>query len=232
MQFNPPLKSASLVKRYKRFLTDVVLPDHSEVTIHCPNTGAMTGCAMPGSTVWMSESDNPKRKYKHTWELAELPSGDWVCVNTHRANQLVEDALREQLPAGLQPFANLRREVKYGEKSRCDLLLERDDRKPNTYIEVKSVTLLSEGQGFFPDAVSQRATRQLKELIELTHSTGEQMAVVYAVLHTGIQDVQPATHIDPKYADMIAQAQAKGLQIYKAFFDINQKGIKFSNWGA
>ncbi|RTE85641.1 MULTISPECIES: DNA/RNA nuclease SfsA [Gammaproteobacteria] len=231
MQFNPPLKAAKLVKRYKRFLADVTLPDGSELTVHCPNTGAMTGCAIPDSEVWLSESDNKKRKYAHTWEVAKLPSKDWVCINTHRANELVVEALHTSLPKELESFSAMEREVKYGEKSRCDIVLQRNN-APDTYIEVKSVTLLEDENGYFPDAVSTRATRQIEELIQLKHDTGNDIAIVYAVMHTGIKNVQTATHIDPNYAAMCKQAEANGLTIFKAFFNINQYGIEFSNWSA
>jgi len=139
MQFDPPLQPAKLIKRYKRFLADVVLPNNEEITIHCPNTGAMTGCAIPGSNVWMTKSDNAKRKYAYTWELAQLPSSEWVCVNTHRANNLIENALRTSTPQGMPAIASIQREVKYGEKSRCDLVLEHVNDK-RTFVEIKSVT--------------------------------------------------------------------------------------------
>ncbi|MDN5680136.1 MAG: DNA/RNA nuclease SfsA, partial [Ewingella sp.] len=93
MHFEPPLQPATLIKRYKRFLADVVTPEGQELTLHCANTGAMTGCATPGDTVWYSTSDNPKRKYAHSWELTETQQGHWICVNTLRANQLVREAL-------------------------------------------------------------------------------------------------------------------------------------------
>ena len=166
MHFNPPLEPATLIKRYKRFLADITLPDDSERTIHCANTGAMTGCATPGNTVWYSTSDNAKRKYPNSWEISETDKGHRICVNTARANQLAVEAIENKTIVELLGYDALRTEVKYGsENSRIDILLE-DSEKPPCYIEVKSVTLLDEqqtstkqgtstkGQGFFPDAVT------------------------------------------------------------------------------
>lgn len=150
MKFDPPLQSATLIKRYKRFLTDIELPDGEIRTIHCANTGAMTGCAEPGNTVWFSTSENKKRKYPNSWELAETANGHWICVNTAQANRLVVEAINADAISELQGYSSLRTEVKYGsENSRIDILLE-DKNKPVCYIEVKSVTLLDNGQGFSP----------------------------------------------------------------------------------
>ena len=176
MHFNPPLEPATLIKRYKRFLTDIKLPDGSERTIHCANTGAMTGCATPGNTVWYSTSDNAKRKYPNSWEISETDKGHRICVNTARANQLAVEAIENKTIVELLGYNALRTEVKYGsENSRIDILLE-DNEKPPCYIEVKSVTLLdeqetsTEGQGFFPDAVTTRGQKHLRELTEMVES--------------------------------------------------------------
>lgn len=116
MQFSSPLKSATLVKRYKRFLADVVTPEGETLTLHCANTGAMTGCAEPGDTVWYSTSDNPKRKYAHSWELTQTRTGHFICINTLRANELVKEALALGNIAQLQGYDSLRSEVRYGRK--------------------------------------------------------------------------------------------------------------------
>ena len=116
MHFSPPLKSARLIARYKRFLADVETPEGEVLTIHCANTGAMTGCATPGDTVWYSTSDSLTRKYPHSWELTETQQGHWICVNTLRANQLVAEALdQHQLPS-LAGYSHRQAEVKYGRK--------------------------------------------------------------------------------------------------------------------
>ena len=124
MLFTPPLQSATLIKRYKRFLADVITPEGQALTLHCPNTGAMTGCAAPGDTVWYSTSDNPKRKYAHTWELTETRQGAVICVNTLRANTLAKEAVLAGNIPELTGYNILKSEVKYGEEnSRIDLML-------------------------------------------------------------------------------------------------------------
>ncbi|MEF1184700.1 DNA/RNA nuclease SfsA, partial [Vibrio sinaloensis] len=173
MKFEPVLEPATLIQRYKRFLADITLPDGSERTIHCANTGAMTGCATPGNAVWYSTSDNPKRKYPNSWELTETAQGHRICINTARANQLAVEAIQSGTIGELQGYDQLQTEVKYGnENSRIDILLNSEN-KPKCYIEVKSVTLLDEklaGQGYFPDAVTTRGQKHLRELSEMAQS--------------------------------------------------------------
>ncbi|WP_373942282.1 DNA/RNA nuclease SfsA [Vibrio chagasii] len=235
MQFNPPLESATLIKRYKRFLTDIKLPDGSERTIHCANTGAMTGCATPGNTVWYSTSDNAKRKYPNSWEISETDKGHRICVNTARANQLAVEAIENRTIVELLGYNALRTEVKYGsENSRIDILLE-DNEKPPCYIEVKSVTLLdeqetsTEGQGFFPDAVTTRGQKHLRELTEMVES-GNRAVLLFTVLHSGIEKVSAAHHIDAKYSLLLKQAQDAGVEVlcYKAELSSTQIQLKQS----
>ncbi|MEZ8021722.1 DNA/RNA nuclease SfsA [Vibrio sp. 1F255] len=233
MHFNPPLEPATLIKRYKRFLTDIQLPDGSERTIHCANTGAMTGCATPGNTVWYSTSDNAKRKYPNSWEISETDKGHRICVNTARANQLAVEAIENGTIVELLGYNALRTEVKYGsENSRIDILLE-DNEKPPCYIEVKSVTLLDEqetstkGQGFFPDAVTTRGQKHLRELTEMVES-GNRAVLLFTVLHSGIEKVSAAHHIDAKYSLLLKQAQDAGVQVlcYKAELSSTQIQLK------
>ena len=244
MHFNPPLESATLIKRYKRFLTDIKLPDGSERTIHCANTGAMTGCATPGNTVWYSTSDNAKRKYPNSWEISETDKGHRICVNTARANQLAVEAIENGTIVELLGYNALRTEVKYGsENSRIDILLE-DNEKPPCYIEVKSVTLLdeevstkqqistkqqasTEGQGFFPDAVTTRGQKHLRELTEMVES-GSRAVLLFTVLHSGIEKVSAAHHIDAKYSLLLKQAQDAGVEVlcYKAELSNTQIQLK------
>lgn len=226
MQFDPELKSATLNKRYKRFLADITLPDGSETTIHCANTGAMTGCATPGDTVWYSQSNNPKRKYPFSWELTYTHQGDFICVNTARANQLSIEAIKADLIHPLLGYEILETEVKYGqENSRIDILLRSPERR-NCYIEVKSVTLLDnsedsaiKGQGYFPDAVTTRGQKHLRELMEVV-KRGERAVLLFAILHSGIEKVSPAHHIDAKYSLLLKQAIDSGVEVlcYKAQF--------------
>ncbi|WP_318357593.1 DNA/RNA nuclease SfsA [Enterobacter sp.] len=217
MQFSPPLQSALLIQRYKRFLADVVTPTGETLTLHCPNTGAMTGCATPGDTVWYSTSENPKRKYAHTWELTQTQQGAIICVNTLRANILAKEAIIEQRLPGLTGYSSLKSEVKYGdEQSRIDFLLQAEGCR-NCYIEVKSVTLAENEQGYFPDAVTLRGQKHLRELMSVAAS-GDRAVLLFAILHSAIERFSPARHIDAKYAQLLKEAQRKGVEIlaYKA----------------
>ncbi|HCT8708872.1 TPA: DNA/RNA nuclease SfsA [Raoultella ornithinolytica] len=217
MLFNPPLQSAILIKRYKRFLADVVTPDGRELTLHCPNTGAMTGCATPGDTVWYSTSDNPKRKYAHTWELTQTQRGAIICVNTLRANILAKKAILAGNIVELSGYNTLKSEVKYGEeKSRIDIMLQAEERQ-NCYIEVKSVTLAENDSGYFPDAVTERGQKHLRELMSVA-AAGDRAVILFAVLHSAIDRFSPAHHIDARYAQLLIEAQTKGVEIlvYKA----------------
>ncbi|WP_093274631.1 DNA/RNA nuclease SfsA [Vibrio xiamenensis] len=220
MHFEPALKPATLIKRYKRFLADITLPDGSQRTIHCANTGAMTGCATPGDRIWYSTSDNPKRKYPNSWELVETTKGHTICINTARANPLAVEAIESGAIKELQGYDELQTEVKYGnENSRIDILLK-SSTQPSCYIEVKSVTLLDDtqpGQGYFPDAVTTRGQKHLRELMEMV-GNGSRSVLLFVVLHSGIEKVSPAHHIDANYSKLLKQAQGQGVEVlcYKA----------------
>ncbi|SLM62049.1 MULTISPECIES: DNA/RNA nuclease SfsA [Dickeya] len=212
MQFSPPLQPATLIKRYKRFLADVVTPHGETLTLHCPNTGAMTGCGAPGDTIWYSTSDNPRRKYPHTWELTHTAQGHWIAVNTLRANPLVTEALQAHRIRECLGYSNIRTEVRYGsENSRIDLLLQASDRV-DCYIEVKSVTLLQHECGYFPDAVTLRGQKHLRELQQVA-AQGHRAILCFAVLHSGIHEVCVAQHIDRHYAELLQRAQQNGVEI-------------------
>lgn len=206
------LQQAKLIKRYKRFLADIELPNGELLTIYCPNTGAMTGCATAGDTVWFSTSDNPKRKYEHTWELTHTQQGHWICVNTLRANEVVFEALESELIPELSSYPNIQPEVRYGdENSRIDFLLTADG-QPDCYVEVKSCTLLENNQGYFPDSVTKRGQKHLRELIQMKQQ-GHRAVLLFAILHTGIETVQAAKHIDPLYAEMFDNAIKAGVEV-------------------
>ncbi|RLM10019.1 sugar fermentation stimulation protein SfsA [Gibbsiella quercinecans] len=224
MKFTPPLQPATLIKRYKRFLADVVTPQGETFTLHCANTGAMTGCATPGDTVWYSTSDNAKRKYAHSWELTHTQQDDWICVNTMRANGLVREAIEQNRIAELSGYSKISGEVKYGsENSRIDLLLQAENRV-NCYIEVKSVTLLQHNRGYFPDAVTLRGQKHLRELQNMA-ADGQRAVLFFAVLHTGITQVAPAHHIDAHYAELLAQVQQSGVEVVCYGADVSPGGL-------
>ncbi|MFT6419372.1 MAG: sugar fermentation stimulation protein A [Cognaticolwellia sp.] len=221
------LKKATLIKRYKRFLADITLEDDSDCTIHVANTGAMSGCAIPNDIVWYSTSDNLKRKYPFSWELTQTQNNDFICVNTLRANQLAEKAILNGTISELQGFETLNREVKYGEEnSKIDFHLTNKNGF-ETFIEVKSVTLLEDNQGYFPDAVTLRGQKHLRELIAVA-AKGHRAVLLFAVLHSGINDVKPAEHIDLKYTKLLREASQQGVEIiaYKVIFKKEQ--LKFN----
>ena len=210
------LEEARLLRRYKRFLADVELPTGEQITVHCPNTGSMKNCVEAGAKVWLSKSDNPKRKHAYTWELIRTARGHTIGINTGKANKLVEDAVRSSLIPGLDGYADIRREVAYGnEGSRIDLLLK-EGRKPDSYVEVKSVTLLeepvSQGVGYFPDAVSERGAKHLRELRAMVDN-GARGVLVFCVQHTGVREVRPADHVDPGYGQLLREVVEAGVEV-------------------
>ena len=216
LKFNPPLERAILIKRYKRFLADVKLPSGDVLTIHCPNTGSMKNCADPGTEVFYSSSDNPRRKYANTWELARTSRQHYIGINTVRANQLVKEAIEEKIIAEINGYDELQTEVRYGsENSRIDILLT-GNYLTSCYVEVKSVTLLefpiSSGQGFFPDAISNRGRKHLRELMQMVRE-GNRAVLVFCVQHSGIRSVHPAIHIDAAYANTLADAVNNGVEV-------------------
>lgn len=227
MKFPDTLIEARLVRRYKRFLADVILADGTELTVHCPNTGAMTGCAEPGSRVWLLDSGNPKRKYRHTWELVETVDGELACVHSARANALFAEALAEGRVPGLMQVADIRREVAYGgEGSRADFQLQSEGR--TCTVEVKSVTLHpGDGLGVFPDAVSQRAARHLRELVAECEA-GRRGILVFVAQHTGVRRVAPADSIDPHYAETLREALAAGVEMVALGCSISPAEIAIS----
>lgn len=228
MLFNPELQPARLVQRYKRFLADVVAPDGREFTLHCANTGAMTGCAVPGDTVWYSTSANGKRRYPHTWELTQTACGQWIGVNTQRANGLVAEAVRANAIPELSGYTTLSPEVRYGvENSRIDWLLAAENRA-NCYIEVKSVTLLQQEWGYFPDAVTLRGQKHLRELQAMAEM-GHRAVLFFAVLHSGITRVAPARHIDSRYAELVLQARRHGVEVLCYGAQLSPGGIVLKN---
>jgi len=212
MKFTSPLVKGVLVRRYKRFLADVVLENGEEVTAHTPNTGAMTGCCDPGSPVWLMWHDNPKRKYAHSWEMVQNRQGTRIGINTGLANLLVQEAIQSGVVKALSGYRQIRREVNYGrERSRIDLFLEGHRDKPDCYVEVKNVTLCENGTGMFPDAVSQRATKHLRELMEMTRK-GYRSVVFFCIQRKDVNVMAPATHIDPKYTETLQAAIRQGVE--------------------
>jgi sugar fermentation stimulation protein A len=222
VRFPIPLLAGRLSRRYKRFLADVILADGTPLTAHCPNTGSMLGCHTPGSRVWLSRSDNPKRKYAHTWELVEVDGGALVGINTGRANALVREAIESGVIGELAGYEEIRPEVRYGnENSRVDFLLTGKDGA--CYLEVKNVTAAVDGGiALFPDAVSTRGSKHLRELIGTLSHAGKRAVLCYCVQRSDVREVRPADHIDPDYGRTLREALDAGVEViaYRAKLDL------------
>ncbi len=220
MKFSPPLVKGTLLRRYKRFLADVVLEDGCEITAHCANTGAMTGCMPEGADVWLNVSDNPKRKYAHSWQLVEVSPGVLACINTSLTNKLVAEALQSDRIAELSGYDECLSEVRYGdENSRIDFLLKKPGE--NVYIEVKHVTLsLEPGTGSFPDAVTKRGQKHLRELIQQL-KLGHRAVLLFIIMRTDVTLVTPADSIDAEYGRLLREAVREGVEVlaYAAHID-------------
>ena len=219
MEFNAPLQPAILVRRYKRFLADIQLPDGSFRTVHCPNTGAMFGCSSPGSKVYLSHSDNPKRKLQNTLEIVETSNGNRICVNTIRINAVVKEAINRLAIKQLANEKDLRAEVAIPDESgRFDFGNE------IAFVEVKSVTYLRAGTGVFPDARSDRALKHVRALTRrvLANQRG---ILLFCAPHTGIEKVGIAGDIDAAYAEGVAIALEAGVEVIAYGCDVSPKGV-------
>ena len=219
-----PLVEGKLVRRYKRFLADVVLSNGELITVHCPNTGSMKNCVEEGAQVWLSHSENPSRKYAYTWELIKTSRNHFIGINTGKANSLVKNAILENRIPEVSGYTEIKPEKKYGvENSRIDLFLSGHVKEPDCYLEVKSVTLLespiSHGLGYFPDSISARGSKHLRELMQVVQQ-GYRAVLFYCVQHSGIREVRTAAHIDPVYAETLSLAVAAGVEVlaYKVSF--------------
>jgi len=216
----PGLLTGKLIKRYKRFLADVELDTGQVVTAHCPNSGSMKGCADPGSPVWISTSDNPKRKLKYTWELIHT-RGTYIGINTQVPNRLVKDSVAAGLVPELGPVAEVKAEVKTSDHTRLDLLVtgESDEK---TYVEIKNCTLVEDGLAMFPDAVTTRGQKHLEELVRLKRQ-GHGAVIFYLIQRTDATRFTPAASIDPVYAEKLIWARDNGVSIITrdAAFDLS-----------
>ena len=235
MKYPEILQEGRLIRRYKRFMADIELHSGEQITLHCPNTGSMKNCLYPGHRVWYSDSHNPKRKYPCTWEQAEIPvvfNGEermtLAGLNTGRANPLVEELLQAGGVKSLAQYCTIRREVKYGvENSRIDFLLTKDG-LPDCYLEVKSVTLaMGDGLGLFPDAVTSRGTKHLRELKEICENGGRAI-LLFCVQHTGIDRVAPADAIDSKYGEALREAIKAGVEVIAWGAEMSREGIELN----
>jgi sugar fermentation stimulation protein A len=206
----PPLVQGTLLRRYKRFIADVRLSNDCVVTAHCPNSGSMKGCSEPGKIVYLSESANPARRLRHTWELIEMPTS-LVCVNTLVTNRLVRQAVVSGFIPDLAGYGRVRSEVNTGRGSRIDLVLEGGG-KPPCFVEIKSSTLVEGSRSSFPDAVTSRGLKHLKELQEEVR-VGNRSVSFFLIQRMDAVCFGPADHIDPAYGRELREAIRNGVEI-------------------
>jgi sugar fermentation stimulation protein A len=214
MLFPSPLLRGRLIHRYKRFLADVVLDTGETVTAACPNTGSMKGLTMPGSVVWLSTSDSPTRKYKHTWEMIENDLGagpTLVGINTGHPNKIVSEAIGQGRVLPLAGYESLKREQKYGRNSRIDILLE-DGKNGTAYVEIKNVHLMrAVGLAEFPDGVTERGAKHLGELADMVRA-GKRAVMVFLIQRADAKRFTLSRDIDPAYGRAFDAAIAAGVE--------------------
>lgn len=223
LKWDRPLIEAKLIKRYKRFLADVVV-NNETFTVHVPNTGSMTSCWAPEWKCALSQSNNPKRKMPYTLELTHNGES-WIGVNTANANKLAHLWLQNDLIEGLSGYKVIRPEMKFGQ-SRIDFYLEGHSNLPPCYVEVKSVTLKLEGIAQFPDAISERGQKHLKELMDIK-AQGNRAAMLYVVQREDVGEMRPAHSIDKKYSELLKLAHAAGVEIFVYQCKMDDSGIGF-----
>lgn len=223
MRFSPPLLPGRLLKRYKRFLADITLDSGETITAHCANPGALLGGTTPGLRVWVSHNPSPSRKLSYSWQLVEMEETH-VGVNTSLPNQLAEEAILAGKIFELIGYDSLKREVKYGTNSRIDLLLTSPN-KPPCYVEVKNVHLKRGQSAAFPDSVTTRGAKHLRELEEVV-AQGGRAVMLYIIQRNDCKDFHFAADIDPVYAKTAVQAFANGVEAYAYLCSVSIEGIE------
>ncbi len=225
MRFQTPLVPGRLVRRYKRFLADVMLEDGREVVAHCANPGAMTGLDTPGMRIWLEPNDDPGKKLRFGWRLLELPGGHWAGIDTMVPNRVVREALEVGQIAELSVYHGVRAEVRYGKASRVDFLLS-EAGLPDAYVEVKNVHLSREdGWAEFPDSPTARGTKHLVELAEMVRQ-GHRAVMFYLVQRTDCTRFRLAGDVDAKYAAAFAMAAQAGVEVLCYDTVISTEGVR------
>ena len=230
MRFESPLIPATLARRFKRYLADVVFNSGEMITVHVSNPGAMTGLDQPFLPVWLSDSNNPERKLRYSWELVEVNLGsgpELVGVNTLQPNWLVADIIESGLIPELRDYSSVRREVRYGSSSRVDFLLE-DPERPPCYLEVKNVHLMRRPRlAEFPDSVTERGARHLDELAAAV-ANGARAIMLFIIQIPSADRFAVARDIDPAYAAAFDRARAQGVEMLAWRCDVNIEGIEIA----
>lgn len=225
----PSLETGILLKRYKRFFADIELTSGEIITAHCPNTGPMTGVSTPGSLVQVSRSDNPKRKLAYTWEMIQVNDNEptWIGVNTNLPNRVVKLALEQIIiPELANSYKVINCEVKYGQqlKSRVDFFLTNGLERP-IYLEVKSVTLAQGKVALFPDTVTTRGQKHLRELMALLPQA--RAVMLYFINRGDCTSFAPCDRADLVYGKLLREAVAQGVEILPCRFEITPQGIRY-----
>jgi sugar fermentation stimulation protein A len=218
----PRLVPGTLVRRYRRFLTEVRLKSGEVVIAHCPNTGSMQGCCEPGRPAYVSVHDDPKRKLKYTWQLIAMPTS-LVGINTLIPNRLVFRSVQQGLIPELKGYGRIEREVAIGNHTRLDLMLA-DEHGRRCYVEIKNCTLSADGVAFFPDAVTARGLKHLVEM-QLLAASGARCVMFYLIQRMDADVFRPADHIDPAYARELRRAAENGVQILAYDVRLDLHGI-------
>lgn len=222
MTYPLPLVPGRLIRRYKRFLADVLLESGETIVAHCTNSGSMKSCLEEGAEVFLSPVTDPKRKTRFTWEMIKI-NGSWVGINTSTPNQLVFQWMQQQAIPGLEGYTEIRREVKYGD-SRLDILAR--NAQESCFIEVKNVTLKEGSQALFPDAVTTRGQKHLQTLMELK-AKGVRAVMLYVIQRMDVESFAPADAIDPVYGRYLREAHAQGVEIIPVQVKVTPEEIRF-----
>ena len=220
-----------LIKRYKRFLADIELESGEVITAHCANTGPMIGVCTPGSLVGVSRSNNPKRKLAYSWEIIEV-EGSWVGINTGLTNKLVKLGLQQGIFSELKEYKEIKTEVPYGEgnKSRVDFLLNGNEGKLPLYLEVKNVTLASGKLALFPDTVTTRGQKHLRELMALLPE--KRAGMLYFINRGDCVSFAPADSYDQVYGELLREAIKKGVEVFPYRFKVSPEGVEYLGLGS
>lgn len=225
----PPLIEGTVIKRYKRFFVDIELETGEVIVAHCPNTGPMTGVYHIGGRALVSYNPDPKRKLAYTWELAEVRDTvpTWAGVNTALPNRVVKSLLEARQIPELGDYTTIRPEVRYGGdgKSRIDFVISGEDADPVTYVEVKNTTWAKGNLALFPDTVTTRGQKHLRELAALIPPT--QAAMLYFINRGDCTDFAPGDEADPTYGLLLREAITKGVKVLPCRFEVTPAGLRY-----